>query len=45
MIGTFTGKSEYSNTYHIRVVKEKRCNGKKYWDDKNDAKLWGIVSD
>ena len=45
MIGVITGEREFSTTDHIRVVKEKRWDRRKYQDDVNDAKIRGIVND
>ena len=45
MIGVITGEREFSTTDHIRVVKEKRWDRRKYQDDVNDAKLQLTISD
>ena len=43
MIGAVTGKMDFSTADHIKVVKEERRYGNKYWDDVNDTKLQGNV--
>ena len=36
LIGSVTGKRDFSTSDHIRKIKEERWDGKKYWDDVND---------
>ena len=45
MIGAVMGDREISTADHLWSVKEERRDGKKYWDEVNDAKIRGIVND
>ena len=44
LIGAVTGKGDFSDTYHVLVIRHERRDRQEIWDDDNDAKLKELVT-